>query len=511
MLSVHDASGMREADRMTIEELGVPGPVLMENAATGLVEAIEGFDREAGSILLLCGPGNNGGDGFAAARHLLNHGWDVRVMLFAEPARLSGDAKLNYTIACNLGLSPDVISGENLGVLAAAVQSGNFDIIVDALMGTGLSRPLEGRWARIVDIINSSPVPVVAVDVPSGLQSSVSTIPGPVIEAAMTVTFGALKICQVLPPASELCGDLVVVDIGIPPRVLDAEARMWWVEKEDVGMMLPFRPPGGHKGDFGHLLILGGAAGHSGAVIMAAQAAVVGGSGLVTVAAPRSAVSIIDSVSRESMTITLPETSDGEFADPGGISGALKRMSAVVAGPGMGCGPGAERVLETVLAEFSGPILLDADALNIMAGRLEELKSVTGPLVLTPHPGELARLLGWQIGTVVNDRAAAAREAARRSGAVVIAKSHRSVIAAPDGEAWVIPVGDHHLAGGGSGDVLSGLSGAFLAQGLEGERAAIVAAYLHGRAGELGGDDFPAAVPAFRLPGYIARAWLEVE
>ena len=244
---------------------------------------------------------------------------------------------------------------------------------------------------------------------------------------------------------------------------------------------------------------------------MAAAAAVLGGSGLVTMAVPRSILHDVDPACPEAMSFALPSAEDGAILGTGEIDDLLARMTAVVAGPGLGTGAGALKLLDHLLGTLKLPMLLDADALNLLAGRLEELKNYPAPLILTPHPGELARLLGRSIREVAADRLEAAREAASRSGAVVVAKSHRTIVVEPSMEAWVIPVGDAHLGSGGSGDVLSGLTGSFLAQGLDPVRAAILGSWLHGRAGELGGEDFPAAVPASKLPFYIARAWMEAD
>jgi len=511
MLSIHNAEGMREADRYTIEDLGLPGIVLMENAATGLVEAIQERWPEAASILILCGAGNNGGDGFAAARHLFIRGLKVQVLLFADPGKLRGDALLNYRAALNFGVRVELVAGEDIGILDEFLRPERCDLVVDSLMGTGLSRGLEGKFADIAERVNSSKIPCVATDVPTGLQASSSLIPGPVIDAGLTVTFGALKTCLVLPPACLHCGDIAIADIGIPPGVLENSCRLWWVEEDDISLMLPRRPTSGHKGVFGHLLVAGGSPGKSGAVSMAAAAAVLGGSGLVTMAVPRSILHDVDPACPEAMSFALPSAEDGAILGTGEIDDLLARMTAVVAGPGLGTGAGALKLLDHLLGTLKLPMLLDADALNLLAGRLEELKNYPAPLILTPHPGELARLLGRSIREVAADRLEAAREAASRSGAVVVAKSHRTIVVEPSMEAWVIPVGDAHLGSGGSGDVLSGLTGSFLAQGLDPVRAAILGSWLHGRAGELGGEDFPAAVPASKLPFYIARAWMEAD
>ncbi|MCK5378464.1 MAG: NAD(P)H-hydrate dehydratase [Acidobacteria bacterium] len=511
MLPVLDNDALREADRHTIEDLGVLGLVLMENAATGLVDALRETWPEARKVLILCGPGNNGGDGLAAARHLSNGGHDVDLMLLADPDTLSEDARVNLAWARAFDLEVTVVEGDDLTPLEQSLAASSPpDIIVDALLGTGLDRPLTGRLARAVDLVNRCPAPVVAVDVPTGLSGSSARVPGPAIEAELCPTFAALKLCHCLPPACEACGDVVVVDIGIPPKVLQAGAQAWWVEAEDVALLLPHRSADGHKGSFGHLLVVAGARGRGGAASMAARAAVTAGAGLVTVAVPSPAVPVVDGACLEAMTFELPADEAGEAAGPGDLEQVFARMTGVAAGPGMGTGPGAHKVLDLLLSRCSGPLVLDADALNMIAGSLERLAGRSGPTVLTPHPGELARLLGRPTEDVVADRLEAAREAARISGAVVVAKGYRTVIADSEGRAWINPTGDEHLATGGSGDVLTGLIGALMAQDFDPVRASIVGCWLHGRAGELGADVWPAAVPAAELPALVASAWAEL-
>ena len=511
MLPILDNDGIREADRHTIEDLGVPGIVLMENAATGVVDAIRDGFPDARQVLILCGPGNNGGDGFAAARHLANGGLDVQLCLLGDPEGLTGDAATNFRLAEAFDIPTAVIDGDDLSTVEALIDDWPADLVVDALLGTGIDRPLAGRYAALVELVESSGLPVVAVDVPTGLNGSSSEIPGPVLPADATVTFAALKTCHVLPPACTVCGEVVLVDIGIPPAALETGCSLWLTEAEDIALMLPQRMPDAHKGTFGHLLIAAGASGRGGAVAMAANSAVVVGSGLVTMAVPEPVVPVVDGACLEAMTLGLAADDSGSFAGFDGLDDLLERVTAVAIGPGMGTGRGASEMLAGLLHTWNGPLLLDADAVNLLAGDPEKLAGRGVPPVLTPHPGELARLLGSANADVVADRLEAAREAARRSGAVVVAKGYGTVIAEPNGQAWVNPTGDVGLASGGSGDVLTGTIGGLLAQGLEPLRAALVGCWLHGRAGEIGGEIYPAAVPAGELPDLLADAWRELE
>jgi hydroxyethylthiazole kinase-like uncharacterized protein yjeF len=508
MQPILDASGMREADRATIEDLGVPSLLLMENAATGLVDAIRDALPEIRSALILCGPGNNGGDGLAAARHLINGGLAVSVLLFGEDDVLTPDARTNLELARAFGVEIVTAAADPSDQIDTLLRA-RPDVIVDALLGTGLDRPLTGRLAGVVERVRGRGI-VVAVDVPTGLSGSENRILGSVLEADLTVTFGALKRCHALPPAAPLCGRVVVVDIGIPPSLLDAMARAFLVDEEDAHLLLPVRPVSGHKGTFGHLLVVAGSPGRSGAAAMAARAAVVGGSGLVTVACPDVIASTVDAAVPESMTHALTSADNGAVAGPGDLDGLLPSMSAVVVGPGLGLGDGSRALLEWLVDAWDGPLLLDADAITLLGGRPERLAERSGETVLTPHPGELARLLGSTVQAVVDDPLDAVLRAADRANAVVLGKGYRTLIGDPLGHAWVNPTGDSHLATGGSGDVLSGLLGALLAQELPADRAAQLGAWLHGRAGEIGADTWPAAVPSGSLPELIARAWLEL-
>jgi NAD(P)H-hydrate epimerase len=511
MLPVLDNQAMREADRHTIEDLGVPGLELMETAAAGVVDALRDSFPKARRILILCGRGNNGGDGLAAARMLAGGGLEINVLLFADPESLSPDAAENFRRAETVEVPIVVVEGEDLSALDAELATNPPDLVVDALLGTGIDRPLGGRLAEVVRRIEEAALTVVAVDVPTGLSGSSAGVPGAVMPAELTVTFAALKHCHVLPPACLHCGEVAVVDIGIPPTVVESGSELRWIEADDAALLLPHRQTTSHKGSFGHLLLVAGAEGRGGAVAMATQAAVIAGSGLVTMAVPKPVVPVVDGACLEAMTHPMAADDRGQMAGPEGLDELMGRMTAVATGPGMGTGDGAAATLEWILDTWKGSLLLDADAINLLAGRPERLAGRKQSPVLTPHPGELARLLGRKTEDVISDRVGAARNAAERAQAVVVAKGFRTVIADPDGEVFINPTGDAGLASGGSGDVLTGTIGAFLGQGLEPVRAAIVGCWLHGRAGELGGEEWPAAVPASALPILIAEAWRELE
>jgi len=507
MISVLSNAGMREADRVTIEELGVPGLVLMETAASAVTELICEKFGSLRSVLVACGPGNNGGDGIAVARQLRCRGFDATVALLVGEEHLKGDAGKQLELAKTFRVPITNCWGEELHRLDALIAG--CEVVVDALFGTGLVRPLEGFWVEVVRRLNSAAVPIVAVDVPSGLFGSSSTVPGEAIDATATVTFAAPKVVHALPPSCWRCGEVAVADIGIPPWVLDPLASLALLEAEDVAGWLPRRSVDAHKGHFGHLLLVAGRRGRAGAAILAARAAVAAGSGLVTVVTSTDAVAPIQAAVPEAMVDALPSGPDGAVAG-GGIEPLLGKATAVAVGPGLGVQHGSRRVIDAIVSAWAGPLLLDADALTLLAGRSEVLHGRSAPTVLTPHPGELGRLLGVTTPEVVDDRVAVATRAMELSGATVLAKGARTVIVSPKQLPLINPTGTPGLASGGAGDVLTGMIGALLAQGLDGREAAAAGAWLHGRCAEIADDRYPGAVPASALVERLPAAEREL-
>ncbi len=507
MIPVLDSAAMREADRVTIGELGVPSLVLMESAAAAVADVVAERFPEASRVVAVCGPGNNGGDGLAMARQLRCRGFDAVVGILVARRALKGDAESQLELAGRFGV-PVTDCSRNGGERLAELMAGA-DVVVDALFGTGLDRPLTGRWADAVRLVNGAGKPVVAVDIPSGLLGSSAGADGPSVRADVTVTFAAPKVAHVLPPACWRCGEVAVAAIGIPPWVVDARACLGLLEAADVAGWLPRRGPDAYKGTFGHLLVVAGREGRAGAAALAARAAVRLGAGLVTVATTRVAGAAVQALVPEAMVDVLDAGEDGEVAG-GGIEASLARATALAVGPGLGTGDGPRRLLASILERWRGPLLLDADALTLLAGRLGALRARAVSPVLTPHPGELARLLGVATADVTANRLDAARRAAETGGAVVLAKGARTVIVG-DGElALVNPTGTPGLASGGAGDVLSGAVGALLAQGVPARQAAAAGAFLHGRAAEIAGESFPGAVPASELVERLAAAEAEV-
>jgi NAD(P)H-hydrate epimerase len=472
---------MRRADRAAIR-LGVASDRLMENAAEALAAEVFRSHPQWKSVVVACGPGNNGGDGLAAARLLAGRGVAPRVFTLGDPEEYRGDAAENARRARSCGLALTRLDSA-AGMSALARALGDCDGVVDALFGTGLARPLKGLAARVVAAVNRAGRPVVAADVPSGLSSDSVERIGPSVAAERTVAFGAAKACHAGYPARSLCGIVTVADIGIPSAVLRRlESGFAMLERSDVANRIAPRAADAHKGTFGRLAIVAGSRGKSGAAVLAARGALRAGAGLVTVFCPSSVEDAIVAALPEAMTRGLPEIG-GAIAETAArpTLEALRGFDAAVVGPGLTTAAGTVAFLRRLLSTRV-PLVCDADGLNAFAGRPRAFAS----RVVTPHPGEAARLLGVSAGRIQKDRVGSARRLARKSGAVVVLKGAASLIAADRGRRVTVnPTGTPLMATAGSGDVLAGALGALLAAGYGAEDAALVAVWLHGAAGEI--------------------------
>jgi NAD(P)H-hydrate epimerase len=506
---------MRDADRHTIDEIGIPSIVLMENAGRQVVAAMdasfEGLD--ALRIAVLAGRGNNGGDGFVIARTLAGRGVDVGIYLVGLAADVKGDALINLKILKQLGL--DVVE---IGDAAAWELHGTdvlgADLVVDALFGTGLQGPLTGLVKTIIDDLNSSAQPVVAVDLPSGLSADTPDVDGPAVDATMTVTIAAPKLPLVLPPGERLAGQLVIADIGIPEEVIDAVEgpRVELLTREDMRAMLEPRSADSHKGDYGRVLIVAGSRGKTGAAHLAAAAALRSGAGLVTVASPASCLPIIAALGAEYMTLPLAEDADGTVSEHA-LDTILEFPTDVIAiGPGLGTSTGPTTLVRGLIERAGVPLVLDADALNAFAGNSNGLASRDdATVIVTPHPGEMARLVGLSTEDVQAHRLDVAREFAVARRLHVVLKGHRTLIAAPDGTVAINITGNPGMATGGSGDVLLGMIAAWFGQLLDADAAARLAVYLHGLAGDLAeADEGEVALIAGDIVARLGDAVLEL-
>jgi NAD(P)H-hydrate epimerase len=512
------AAQMREADRRTIEEVGLPGIVLMENAAQGaarvLEDAVGGMKGLDGlDLAAFCGRGNNGGDGLAVCRILAGRGAACTAYLFCAVEQVGGDALTNLEVADACGVKVVEVSDEAAFTRNFGAMSGH-DFYVDALLGTGLNAPARGIYAKGIELLNALGRPVLAVDIPSGLSADAGVPLGKAVRADLTVTFGLMKAGLALEPGEHV-GEVSLVEIGIPPTaVLDLGIDCHLLDAAEAAACLNERPLGGHKGSFGHLLTVGGSAGFSGAACLMAMAGIKAGAGLVTAALPEGLNLVAEMKLTAAMTQPLPQTSEGALslkALPILLELGTRR-STLALGPGLGQGEETAEVVRGLLAKLTTPVVVDADGLNALAGRLTPTAIAADEAVITPHPGEAARLLGCTAAEVQADRLAAARRLAEMSGAVAVLKGARTVVASPVGAAWINPTGNQLLASGGSGDVLTGLIGGLLAQGLTALKASLAGVHLHGVAADLAVSYFGRrGLTAEELVHYLPRAFASLE
>jgi NAD(P)H-hydrate epimerase len=488
MLPVLGAEEMRRVDRRAIEVLGISGADLMENAGRGASDVIFAWlaelgKRRGGRVAVVCGKGGNGGDGFVVARRLRQRGVRVGVWLAVPPSEITGDAAGKLAALQQAGIRPRRIDDEAqlAGALAAA------DVVVDALLGTGARGKPSGAIAAAIERINASGRPAAALDIPSGLPADGEPPPGPVVRAALTTTFAGLKRALVTGPGLDLAGRITVVPIGVPPDEVRRGIATFLLEAADVAALLPPRPRRAHKGTYGHLLVVAGSRGKTGAAALSARAAMRAGAGLVTVATAASQQPVVAALLLEAMTEALPETAAGSVA--AGAHDAIVELArsrdAVALGPGLGLHPDTQALVQGLVRDLATPMLLDADALTALGPQPAVLPGAPAPRCVTPHPGEMSRLIGGTVAEVERDRIEVARWFAREHGAHVVLKGAGTVVAAPSGEVYVNPTGNAGMASGGMGDVLTGIAGAFLARGLAPGPALQAATFLHGRAADL--------------------------
>jgi ADP-dependent NAD(P)H-hydrate dehydratase / NAD(P)H-hydrate epimerase len=483
------ASEMQEMDRFTIEEVGISGAVLMENAARGATRVfLEHFEPPRNSrVLFLCGRGNNGGDGYVMARYLYQRAFGVSVLVLSELKKLAGDALNNLRIIERMGLDvKEVADPEAWAACRGFLEKADF--IVDAILGTGLKSTVRGFYRQVIDDVNASSRPVMAMDIPSGLHADSGAVMGAAVRADLTATFGFPKLGQMLFPGAGLVGRLVRIDIGIPGAASDRiPERHRLIEAQDIRDALPVEEPDVHKGTRGHLLVIAGSPGKTGAAALASLAALRAGAGLVTLGVPRSLNPIFECKLTEAMTYPLPETGAGTLSREAEeeIFQLLPGKSAMVVGPGLSTHENTVLLVRRLVSRCPVPIVIDADGLNALAGDLAPLHTQQGRAILTPHPGEMARLAGLRNSEVQADRVGLASRFAQDHRCHLVLKGARTIIALPDGRIHVNPTGNSALASGGSGDVLTGLLGGILARGLSLEKAAICGVYLHGLSADL--------------------------
>ncbi|NPV26098.1 MAG: NAD(P)H-hydrate dehydratase [Firmicutes bacterium] len=488
-MKVANSAEMRQLDQLASSQYRIPSLVLMENAGLRVVEVVNqllGF--VAGKkVVVLAGKGNNGGDGFVVARHLINHGADIKVFLLAQPEEISGDARINLDILGQMGarLYP-VLSDKDLNVVKIALVYA--DLVVDAMYGTGFKGAVTAQQAKLIRLVNQSGKPIVAVDIPSGIEADTGKVHGECIRATRTVTFCLPKIGLLIEPGASYVGELTVADISIPQQLVNAQKiHRYLITRDWCASQLPRRSVEGHKGSYGHVLIIGGAEGMTGAITLASEAALRAGAGLVTAAIPASLNPILEVKLTEVMTKPLPETPLKTISLEAlpVIEEFLPRASVVAIGPGMSRHPDLFPLIRTLLPKLQVPLIIDADGLNALADDPTVLKDSPVPIVLTPHPGEMARLLKTTVDKVQDNRLAVVEQAAQDWQATVVLKGAKTLVASPRGECFINLTGNPGMATGGTGDVLTGIIAGLIAQGINPTSAAALGVYLHGAAGDL--------------------------
>ena len=490
MALVLSAAQMKAVDRAAIETLGVPGLVLMENAGRGVAEIVcrARPDLAGRDVRVVCGAGQNGGDGFVIARHLANAGARVSVLLTAPRPKLTGDADLFARVVERM---PEIYVNDqatgDFGVWVGLLEGA--DVIIDAVFGTGLRADVTGVPAAAIEAMNATAALRVAVDLPSGLDADTARVRGVAVRADITATMGARKLGLAL-DAEAAVGRVEVVDLGVAMEDLIGEAHAHgplchWMETAELAPLLPRRGPGGHKGTAGHLLVVAGSPGKSGAAALVGQAALRAGAGLVTVASTAAGQTALDAKVLEVMTARYAAGDDADGESYPALARLAERMKAAAVGPGIPTGEGMRALVRRLVGELPVPLVVDADAINLLGAEAAALaRRAPAPRLFTPHPGEMARLSGATTEEVQRDRLGHARRLAEAAHAVVVLKGARTVIAAPDGTAHVNPAANPSLGTAGSGDVLTGVIAALVCQGLSALDAARVGVHFHGLAAD---------------------------
>lgn len=490
---------MAALDRRAADEFGISTLMLMEAAGRQVASAAARMvDRPAARVFIVAGRGNNGGDGLVAARVLAAAGWRVTVILVAREADVAGDAAVNLAAARRAGVEISPLDSTGTPGLRGALTGA--DLIIDGLFGTGFHGPVVGVAAKAIEATNNCGRPVLAIDIPSGVHGDDGAVDGAAVRADATVTMGLPKIGIILPPGAEHAGRIWVADVGHPQRLIDAAGvRTSLVTRSMVDAAVPTRRMDVHKGAFGRVLVVAGAVGYTGAAVLSSLGALRAGAGLVTVGVPAAVYPIVASSVVEAMPMPLADH-EGALAEEAAaqIRGLAAAADVVACGPGLSRLPGPSAVVRRLVTECATPMVLDADALNVLVGATEVLRTASAPIVITPHPGEMARLLGVKVEEVQRHRLRTARTAAERFRVVVVLKGARTVVADPGGDAFVVPTGNPGMATGGMGDVLTGAIAGLIGQRLSPLSAAWTGAYLHGLAGDL-------AAAARGPAGFLAR------
>lgn len=486
-MKVATVEQMRQIERIAIEEMGIPGIVLIENAGIQVVRVMrERFqDLAEKKVLIVCGKGNNGGAGFVAARHLFNSGIEVRVTLMAEKPQLKGEARMNFDIAEKMNIPIiEITANEQIPALRNLLQQA--DVVIDAILGTGLMDAVQGFYKNVIEAINKVHKPIVAVDIPSGISADNGMVPGNCICADVTVTFTVPKRGLVLYPAANYVGELHVVDIGIPKRLVhDAPFEVHLLRAEDVCRSFLPRRPNTHKETYGHVLVIAGSPGKSGSAYLAGRSALRTGAGLATLAFPESLYSHLEMSTIEVMTAPLPETSKSTLSVKAydQIMSLAADKQVVVIGPGITTYPSTVELVDRLIASLPIPMVVDADAIDAISQHPDILLKAQAPVILTPHAGEMARLVPNTL--IQNNRIPVAQQTAEKYHAIVALKGARTIIAAPDGCVFINATGNPGMATAGTGYVLAGIIAGLIAQSVIPIEATKAGVFLNGIAGDL--------------------------
>lgn len=479
------ASEMAEVDRFTIETLGLPGCVLMERAGKAVADAAWQVlaDKAKASAVVLCGPGNNGGDGYVAARHLAEAGVGCQVFLLGKPEKIKGDARLNFEIWSNLGHTVEPFAEHAIPAIAAA------DVIIDAMLGTGAKGALREPFRTAAQAVNRSRAHVVAIDLPTGVDADTGVCDPDAVNANTTVTFGATKIGHAFFPGREQSGHLLVADIGFPGRAYESiGAQTFLIDQHMAAGLLPKRPRTAFKNRCGQVLVVAGSVGMDGAAALCSKSALAAGAGLVVLAAPAQIANSIGVNLHEVMKLPLA-SEDGMVAAQAWpeVEAKLPWASVVAAGPGLGQGNGPREIVFRLIEKFEGPLVIDADGLNALAGETDILKKRAGKTILTPHPGEFSRLSGLSAETIAHEPVHLARDFARKHQLHLLLKGAPSVAALPDGQVFVNSTGNPGMATAGMGDVLTGVLAGLTGQ-IAAEDALLLGMFVHSLAGDLAAE-----------------------
>ena len=501
---------MRHLDTAASQEYGISSLILMENAGRAVADKTAAFlgGTVAGRrILVFSGKGNNGGDGFVVARHLANRGAEVKVFLLNPREEISGDALINLEILEKMGIN--ITSLGQRDVQRVRISLLYSDLIIDAIFGTGFKGKVTGKAAWVIEAINDCSKPVISVDLPSGLEADTGKILGPCIRASLTITLGLPKVGFYLYPGVEYCGEIAVMDISLPGPLIEKTSLCFnLIDRDICHQLFSPRPRDSHKGSYGHVYVAGGSTGMTGAVVLAAQAALRGGAGLVTACIPASLNMIMENKLTEVMTFPLPENQH-HVLGPDAAGVLVKKAggnSVIAVGPGLSTHQGTADFIGEILAKAQSPLVIDADGLNTIANNPDKFLNLQVPAIITPHPGEMARLTSSSIKEIQADRVGAARDFSRRYGLVVVLKGAYTIVAEPQGQIYINPTGNPGMATAGTGDVLTGLIASFLAQGMSPVDAAVAGVYVQGDASDnLAGNSGERGITAGDILGHLPQ------